>query len=394
MKLEKFKYKNETREWKIDELELNSINLIVGQNATGKTRVIDAIKNLSELICGKPLSSKVEESYEVSLTENGDSYRYLLKVKGQHILEERLEEINFEKNNGRRDEVDKTNEIDRINKTEKKELLIRKENGEGTIYSQKDEKNLEFGIQENQLAIVFKNDKIHHKFVEKIVSWAEKTLFYSFGTNLGKYNYYSMNEIGEDYSLKDTEKLVKNYIKAREKYEDILDEKIKDDLKNIGYDISSIGVEKGTSNQGEVKFLSIQESDLKRKTFQFDMSQGMFRALSIIMQLNICLLDNDGELIVVDDIGEGLDYERSTKLIKLIIQKTKESKIQVIMTTNDRFIMNNVDIAYWQVVQRDSGNIRFFNKKNSRDIFEDFEYTGLSNFDFLSRKLYLGVENE
>ncbi|MGL5701995.1 MAG: AAA family ATPase [Cetobacterium sp.] len=375
MKIENFKYKNSkgtNKSWEIEKIEFNNINLIVGQNATGKTRVVGAIKELSELICGKATKGIARESFEISLKDEEKLYTYILEKSATAILKEKLEEVSEGK---------------------KRILLTREKNGEGKIYSLKDEKELIFGIQENQVAIDYKNDKIHHAFIAKIVDWAEKSIFYSFGTLLGRYNYCSSQESEEDYSLKDTNKVVKNYIRARENYKDELDNEIKNNLETIGYFIESIGVEKVKSTQGEVNILYVKEKDLKGKTYQFEMSQGMFRALSTIIQLNICILQNKGEFIVIDDIGEGLDYERSTKLINLIIQKTKKSNAQVILTTNDRFVMNNVDLKYWQVIKRECGNIKFCNMKNSKDIFEEFEYTGLSNFDFLSRKLYLGEED-
>jgi hypothetical protein len=58
--------------------------------------------------------------------------------------------------------------------------------------------------------------------------------------------------------------------------------------------------------------------------------------------------------------------------------------IQLIMSTNDRFVMNNVPLKYWQVIQRNGGECTVFNKRNSKEKFDDFEYTGLNNFDFLA----------
>ena len=92
--------------------------------------------------------------------------------------------------------------------------------------------------------------------------------------------------------------------------------------------------------------------------------------------------------MLIDDIGEGLDFERSTALIKLLIDKAKESAVQLIMTTNDRFTMNSVPLEYWSVIHRVGGKCRVFNYDNSRKIFDEFVYTGLSNFDFFATEFY------
>ena len=50
--------------------------------------------------------------------------------------------------------------------------------------------------------------------------------------------------------------------------------------------------------------------------------------------------------IALDDIGEGLDFDRASRLVALLIQKAKRFNFQLIMTTNDSFIMNGVPIEY------------------------------------------------
>jgi hypothetical protein len=136
--------------------------------------------------------------------------------------------------------------------------------------------------------------------------------------------------------------------------------------------------------------LVAKEPDLKGKTDQQYMAQGMFRTLSLIIQINYAQMARVPSCILVDDIGEGLDYERSTNLIKLLIEKAKNSDVQLIMATNDRFVMNNVPLQYWSVIHRIGNRSRIYNYRNARKIFDKFEFTGLSNFDFFSSDYFLG----
>ncbi|HHC24191.1 MAG TPA: hypothetical protein ENK58_02070 [Desulfobacterales bacterium] len=53
--------------------------------------------------------------------------------------------------------------------------------------------------------------------------------------------------------------------------------------------------------------LNVQETELDEGTDQTEMSQGMFRALSLLIQLNYSLLADITGCIL---IGEGLDHER------------------------------------------------------------------------------------
>jgi hypothetical protein len=58
------------------------------------------------------------------------------------------------------------------------------------------------------------------------------------------------------------------------------------------------------------------------------------------------------------------------------------------MTTNDRFIMNAVPLEYWLILSRDGGQVTSLNYRNSKEMFDDFESTGLSNFDLFSSGYY------
>jgi hypothetical protein len=114
------------------------------------------------------------------------------------------------------------------------------------------------------------------------------------------------------------------------------------------------------------------------------MSQGMFRAFSLLTQITYNSLQNTAATILIDDIGEGLDFERSTKIVKLLTQLGEQNETQLILTSNDRFIMNGVPMKYWQFITRDGGKCRVANYENARAIFDNFALTGLANFDFLT----------
>jgi hypothetical protein len=102
-------------------------------------------------------------------------------------------------------------------------------------------------------------------------------------------------------------------------------------------------------------------------------------------------------MVVIDDIGEGLDFSRAKHLVQVLISKAEGAGIQLIMSTNDSFIMNAVDIQHWAVIVREGNKISLFNYENSREIFEEFKFTGLNNFDFYASEFFksgFGDEDE
>jgi hypothetical protein len=162
------------------------------------------------------------------------------------------------------------------------------------------------------------------------------------------------------------------------------------DMDRIGYPLSDINVQApssiiiGGTLPGPVMGLCVQEKALAGVTEQIDMSQGMFRALSVIIQITYARMSNTANSILIDDIGEGLDFERSCELIRLLIEKATQSKVQLIIATNDRFVMNTVPLESWSVLQRSGGDSRVFNYVNSKTKFDEFKFTGMNNFDFFA----------
>src|SRR5205823_8580893 len=124
---------------------------------------------------------------------------------------------------------------------------------------------------------------------------------------------------------------------------------------------------------------SVKESGIEGLIYQAALSQGMFRALSVLIQVNYCQLSKRAHCVIIDDIGEGLDYDRSSLLIELLRKKAKDANFQLIMSTNDKFVMNHVPLDEWSVLQRAGGRVSVRNIHNSKAAFEDFKFVGMSN---------------
>jgi hypothetical protein len=110
----------------------------------------------------------------------------------------------------------------------------------------------------------------------------------------------------------------------------------------------------------------------------------MFRALSMLIHVNYGVMVSKPNCVLIDDIGEGLDFDRSCKLIHLLREKAHDSSLQLIMSTNDRFVMNNVPLEEWTLLQRRGSNLTVRNYENSKDAFDRFTFMGLSNFDLFA----------
>ena len=379
------RFKGEKSEWSIEGkpqdgqfqqwLTLRDINLIVGKNATGKSRTIDAIRHIADLVSSDVKLSQLyafgfgTAEYYLKFLNNGEQIQYYLNFKEGKVIQENLT----------------VGSVQRLNRAESK------------LYYEEIQKDLDFQIDDDILAVT-KRDKKQHSFFEDLYLWGKNLNHYRFGQQLGKDTLLKdVNAVKDDkdINLKDGDDVATIFIKGKGEHSDIFVHTIIEDMERLSYNLKEI-------NASALKYfpisafgLNVQENDLQDTTDQREMSQGMFRALSLLVQLNYSLLSKIPSCILIDDIGEGLDYDRSKSLIDLIIEKVKGSFVQVIMTTNDRFVMNKIPLDYWSVIKRIPKKSLFYNYQNSKETFDEYKYSGLSNFDFLATDFYLtGFEKE
>jgi hypothetical protein len=352
--------------WRLDGLALHEINLLVGKNSTGKSRCLNLIHGLAQLLTGKrPVVSS--GNYNAIFEHNQHKITYELKIENSSVVHEVVSEDNAEPQ------------------------LRRGEHGIGKIYYEKEEKFSEFQLPQNQLAAVARQDTLQHKFLLPLQEWASSVYHYPFGSDMGQATLGVLQDTLSLIDFHDPRQVIGVYRAGASSYGEKYKKSIIDDMEAIGYDIEAIDLVKPTSVMVapgaaifEPVYLCVKERSLPRFTEQSDMSQGMFRALSTLIHVSYGCHSAKSNLLLIDDIGEGLDFERSCALIDVVIQRARGSNAQLLMATNDRFIMNSVPLEYWSVLERRGAVVNVHNYENSRKKFEDFKFTGLNNFDFFA----------
>jgi energy-coupling factor transporter ATP-binding protein EcfA2 len=365
MRLQRISYSEHSgspQEWTLDGLELGSKNLIVGKNASGKSRTLNVIAGLAGHLSGRvPIGSS--GTYSCSFLDGSDAYDYKYSIQNQEVVREEL----------------------RINSEMK---LKRGAGGVGVIWAERLAQFLDFQNPPSTLAAATRRDAIQHGFLESLYTWASTLRHYTFGTQLGKEHFAILVTDGAIADEHDQNMVVGLFRRAHKQYGDPFIRSMIEDLNQVGYDIESIALGAPVSVRfgpmpGELVGLVVRERGMPGVTDQVSMSQGMFRVVSLLIHMNLCQLSNIGSTVLIDDIGEGLDFDRSCRLIKVLRKKADSSNVQLVMSTNDRFVMNQVPLDEWSLMQRDKNFVRVRNAGNSREVFESFKFTGLSNFSFL-----------
>ena len=359
-----------TIEWLIDKVRLGEINLMVGKNSSGKTRTLNALSDLVGMLKGKGTSATGPVSYELLFRNSEEFMRYELEYDLETIRMERLymgEELVLER-------------------SEEGRGVIKYESTPGAIF-------LEFEIPHDQLACYAKRDRLQHPFIEIIHGWAISLRRFDFSGDLGKTRYalkssFEAREI--DLSVTNNS-LVPVITVASEEFPEFR-KQVLEDMNEISYALEDFGIihfsERFSQADRDRYAVFTAESGLEKQVTQRDMSQGMFRAFSVLVQLNYYIFCGHKGFVIIDDIGEGLDFSRAKQLVQLLIRKAGPAGIQLIMSTNDSFIMNAVDIENWAVIMREGNKISLFNYENSKEIFEEFKFTGLNNFDFYASEFF------
>jgi len=363
-------FKGRKKEWVLEPSEYGQINLIVGVNAAGKSRSLAIINSLALMFLNQ--RKIIHSNFQMVFSDDKKILKYEYDSK-EKIINEKLT-------------------IDAIVKFKRNKL------GEGYIKAIEHGGSIKFKIKDDESVINGKRDSIQHPFLENLIDWGMGLRFFQFGTDLSRQNLLIKSaQLDEALEKKNSMVTIETcYLGLKNPaYKELIIQ----DMKAIGYDIEDIGIGFPENVQFEtnvpiekaaVQAIYVKESDLKDKTTQFEMSSGMYRSLSIIIALNYYILTKLPSCILIDDIGEGLDYNRAKSLINLVIKRIKDTSVQLIMTTNDRFVMNSVPLEYWMIINRVGNKCYVINYKNSKKVFDEFEYLGLNNFDFFSSKLFLG----
>jgi len=309
VKLSYSEYEGQSRHWEVRDATFSDINLIVGKNSAGKSRLLSVINSFAKVLAGeqKPFESC---KFSAIINLSGCEFVYDIAFDKGAIESEKL----------------------LVNGAEK---LVRSNDGSGQIYYELEAKFLDFKLPPDAIAAVNRRDEKQHPYLIELHTWASGVVIYFFGSDFGKGHVMGLTEAEALFRnpnpqlFDDPNKLVGIYASAFARYGEELDRAIIADMKTLGYSLNDVGTD---NIQTMIKFpvsaicLFTQEEDLGFKNPQMYMSQGMFRALALVIHLNICAFSKSKHLILVDDIGEGLDYERSVAIIDLLISKAQLNK--------------------------------------------------------------------
>ncbi|MBK9742193.1 MAG: ATP-binding protein [Saprospiraceae bacterium] len=251
------RFKGQKYEWSIEGKPLKKIdgqpvtfqeiNLIVGKNATGKSKTINTIRQLSDLLSGDIKLSQLvygTSFYDLLFDSNGNEIAYYLEFEEGKVKKEIL----------------------KINGIEK----LKRDSKVGAMYYEKAQKNLEFEMEDDKLAVA-RVDKIQQPYFESLQNWGKALSHYRFGGQLGKNSFLrDINAIKEDkeIDLKDSDKVSEIFFRAKNTFGEKFINSIISDMKRISYNICKIEVDTLKFFPVPAFGLNVQEVDIEDVTDQ------------------------------------------------------------------------------------------------------------------------------
>src|SRR5258708_5305471 len=82
-------FEGKPQAWQLEGLTLGPINLLVGKNATGKTRALNVISSLARLLANEAKPG-LSSNYELLFEHEGKNLRYILKFEETQVLREQF----------------------------------------------------------------------------------------------------------------------------------------------------------------------------------------------------------------------------------------------------------------------------------------------------------------
>ena len=319
---------------------LGKSNLLVGRNSTGKTRTLNALRKTIAFMRNDLSFPGVNDfAAEFVFTDpqnDAGEMKYVFQLKEGKVVKESLV-------------VDG-------------KYIIKRTKSEAMLFGAK------INPPAEKLVVQARRDTAYTE-IEALMVWAEGVV------NISCADIINLTVL-----------LQKSFY-TPERFSDIVDKLTDEDLKAVKSNARKLEyyiTEMKTIKSSEMKFVQIKERAVENRIMDVTLSNGMLRVLYILSFLEYIKHNNKLSLLLIDDLGEGLDYRRSTCLGEMVFEYCKNNGLQLIASSNDAFLMDVVDVADWHVLRRESNKVEVLNKAKEPELFRKFRISGLSNFDLFS----------
>jgi len=354
MKISKFQFEDKSLEWRLEELSLNKLTLLVGASGVGKTQILGSLMGLKEITEGASVNGV---AWFVEF-ETLDNKKYVWKGE----FENKGVSIFIEDNE---DEEDKKNKA----KIVFEKLFLNGEiivdrasdkiifNGQPTIKLSQQESVLSL-LKEEELIKPAHNELKKLHFADHSNSAIERGFSFSFlnASNLAK-KYKTLQKIQES----ELETPLKLFFlsKVDKKTFAIIKQRFIDIFPQVE-DIKIAPIETKDKEMPDFlkdyPFIQIKEKSVKNWINQSRISSGMFRTLMQLSELYLCA---EGTIFLIDEFENSLGINCINEITGDILASRRQ--LQFILTSHHPYIIDAISFNNWKLVTRNAGIIKTHN---------------------------------
>lgn len=349
MIISRFSFEEKSLNWKLHEILLNKLTLLVGASGVGKTQMLKSIHNLKSIAEGESL--------------NGVAWNVEFKTLdgGQYIWEGEFENKGISIIINDNDEDDKKNKskvhfeklylngkliVDRKNET----ILF---NNVPTIKLSQQESVLSLLREEDIVKPAFEGiKKIHFSDQSNSASFSRGFNFSFLNANKYIKKYNTIEKIQE--SDLDTELKLYFIFKIANDTFNLIKERFIDIFPQVS-DIKVAPLE--NFERGDLPdilrdypYIQIKEKDVEHWISQNRMSSGMYRTL---IQLSELYLSAAGTIFLIDEFENSLGINCINEITNDILNSRRN--LQFILTSHHPYIIDSIPYENWKLVTRHTG---------------------------------------
>jgi ABC-type transport system involved in cytochrome c biogenesis ATPase subunit len=354
MKISKFQFEDKSLEWRLEELLLNKITLLVGASGVGKTQILRALMGLKQITNGSSINGVAWLIEFETLLKQKYTWQGEFENKGISIFTEEDD-----------DEEDKKNKAKIVfEKLYLDEKLIVERTTDKILFD--GQPTIKLSQQESVLSLLKEEDLVKpaHDELKKLYfadhsnSASERGFSFSFlnSNNLAK-KYKTLQKIQESeletplklFFLSKVDK--KTFTLIKQRYIDIFPQV--EDIKIAPLETKE---KEMPDFLKDYPFIQIKEKNVKHWINQNRISSGMFRTLLQLSELYLCA---EGTIFLIDEFENSLGINCINEITNDILSSRRQ--LQFILTSHHPYIIDAINFDNWKLVTRNAGIIKTHN---------------------------------
>lgn len=355
MKISKFQFEDKSLEWRLEELLLNKLTLLVGASGVGKTQILRALMGLKQITNGSSINGVAWLIEFETLSKQKYIWQGEFENKGVSIFIEDDDDEEDKKNKAKiifeKLYLDGNLIVERTNE----QILF---NGQPTIKLSQQESVLSLLKEEDLVKPAHDELKKLHFADHSNSAIAGRGFSFSFlnASNLTK-KYKTLQKIQES----DLETPLKLFFlsKVEKKTFALIKQRFIDIFPQVE-DIKIAPLETKDKEMPDIlkdyPFIQIKEKSVKHWIQQHRISSGMFRTLMQLSELYLCA---DGTIFLIDEFENSLGINCINEITNDILSSRRQ--LQFILTSHHPYIIDAIGFENWKLVTRNAGIIKTHN---------------------------------